>query len=148
MRNGEGDQMLILFDESGVCINGFVSRFKEIQVDKKLPKAFHEFMFEEPIRSIGITFCIWTKNDVWNAQMELKNESEELLQILDGNPSNYKNWAEGYYQEEFKDRTLDLSLVNKIYSGTVITKELALKINPNLEDFEQLLSDLEQIGYE
>jgi len=28
-----------------------------------------------------------------------------------------------------------------------LTKEIALKLNPNLEDFEKLKTDLDEIGY-
>ena len=60
----------------------------------------------------------------------------------------YKKWAEEYYEEEFENRELKLELVQKIYTGTSISKELALEINPELEDFEKLRTDLNEIGYE
>jgi hypothetical protein len=99
MRNGQGDQMLIVFSENGTCINGFaheseMNGWKNVAIEGKksfseiffgsnsesktkltqvipigiideLPKVFNEFIFGEPVKSIGTTFCIWqNKTDV------------------------------------------------------------------------------------
>ena len=37
--------------------------------------------------------------------------------------------------------------MKKIYAGTIISRELVLAINPELEDFEKLKSDLSEIDY-
>jgi hypothetical protein len=68
MRNGQGDEMHILFTENGCAINGFSPEYQ--QQDKKkltegLPKQFHEFIFGEPVHSIGTTFCLWNEGDGW-----------------------------------------------------------------------------------
>ncbi len=190
MRNGQGDQMLIVFSNKGTCINGFaheseMNGWRNIPIEEKksileklfvskketktkltqivqkgvlgdLPAVFNEFIFGEPVKSIGTTFCIWQTetDDNWKIgkvdlpKDDYKDGSSDLLQLLDGNPSTYKNWAEEYYEEEFDSRALKLELVEKIYDGTVITKELVLELNPELDDFEQLKSDLNEIGYE
>ena len=168
MRNGEGDQLQIIFGNSGTCINGFAheSEMNGWQKDSKqkisigvvdeLPEEFNEFIFGEPVKSIGTTFCIWqiqTDNNWRIGKVKLPNDdykdgSIDLLQLLDGKPLTYKNWAEEYYEENFEDNELKLELVEKIYNGTIITKELVLEINPELDDFEQLKSDLDEIGYE
>ncbi|WP_109434667.1 hypothetical protein [Aquimarina sp. AU119] len=190
MRNGQGDQMLIVFGENGVCINGFaheseMNGWKNVSIEEKksfieklfgskketkteltqeiangilngLPKTFNEFIFGEPVKSIGTTFCIWqTKTDEnWKIgkielpKDEYKDGSSDLLQLLDGNPMTYKNWAEEYYEEEFESRDLKLEVIEKIYSGIVISKDLILEINPEFENFEKLKSDLNEIGYE
>lgn len=116
----------------------------------ELPKVFNEFIFGEPVKSIGTTFCIWqTRSDNrWQSgeinfpKDEYKDGSSDLLQLLDGNPSTYKNWAESYYEREF-----ELKFIEKIYEGIPITKEIVNKINPRLEDFGKLKSDLKKIGY-
>lgn len=121
-----------------------------------LPKVFNEFIFGEPVKSIGTTFCIWqteTDNNWKIGKVDLpkdeyKDGSNDLLQLLDGKPLTYKNWAEEYYEENFEENELKLELVEKVYKGTIITKELVLELNPELEDFEQLKSDLNEIGYE
>lgn len=63
MRNGSGDQMLILFREDGCVINGFAHEFEQEDKQKlthNLPPNFEIFIFGEPIKTIGTTFCIWT----------------------------------------------------------------------------------------
>lgn len=189
MRNGQGDQMLLVFSNHGTCINGFahestMNGWKHIPIKEQqsflgklvgfkkepkteltqiitkgvvdtLPEVFHEFIFDEPVKSIGTTFCIWQTNTdtSWKiGAVDLpkdayKDGSSHLLQLLDGNPLTYKNWAEEYYEEEFESKSLKLELLQNIYEGTVITKELVLELNPALEDFEQLKSDLDEIGY-
>ncbi|MGH1384805.1 hypothetical protein [Kordia sp.] len=189
MRNGQGDQMLILFSNDTICINGFAKEskmngWKNIRIKEKksfmdklfsskkepkteliqeipngivtdLPKAFNEFIYREPVKSIGTTFCIWNieKDTGWKiGKINLPDDdyqdgSSDLLQLLDGKPATYKKWAEEYYEEEFESRELKLELVDKIYSGFSITRELVLEINPNLDDFEKLKTDLNDIGY-
>ncbi|MFK8160831.1 MAG: hypothetical protein AB8H12_00065 [Lewinella sp.] len=181
MRNGQGDQMLILFSEQGTCINGFAhesemngwkrakqnqkksffqklygSREKLVQELPKglvddLPKVFNDFIFDEPIKSIGTTFCIWrtTTDQEWimgntpSFDNKYGNGSSYLLQLLDGSPMSYKRWAEDYYEEI----DLNLEAIEKLYNQTVLTKELIISINPEIEDIESLKSDLQEIGY-
>lgn len=188
MRNGQGDQMLILFTKDGVCINGFaheskmngwkrvsieekksfskrlwgskeepeIKRIQELNnsVIEKLPTVFHDFIFGEPVKSIGTTFCIWTIDKNWKTgeiefpDDDYKDGSSDLLQLLDGKAMTYKRWAEEYYEEAFENRELNVEIVEKIYSHIPVTKELALEINPEIDDFESLKSDLNEIGFE
>jgi len=172
MRNGQGDQMLILFSNKGTCINGFAHESEmngwEKEPGKKLiqkilhgvvsdlPEVFNDFIFGEPVKSIGTTFCIWqtSTNKEWKTgkillpMNDYKDGSMDLLQLLDGKPSTYKDWAEEYYEEEFEENELKLELVEKIYSHTVLTVELIKSINPKLEDIGKLKSDLQEIGYQ
>jgi hypothetical protein len=113
---------------------------------------FNEFIFGEPVKSIGTTFCIWqTETDKnWKiGKIDLPNDdykdgSSDLLQLLNGDPSTYKNWAEEYYEND----EIKLEIVEKVFNGEIITKEFVLALNPELDDFEQLKSDLNEIGYE
>ncbi len=189
MRNGQGDQMMILFCNDGICINGFaheseMNGWKKIPVEEKkslvkkifssnkepkteliqdinkgiveeLPACFNEFIFGEPVKSIGTTFCIWSLNGSnWTTGQidypkdDYKDGSSHLLRLLDGKASTYKKWAEEYYDEDFENRELDIEQVKKIYAGTKISKSMVLAINPELEDFEKLKCDLNEIGYE
>ncbi|MGK0390831.1 MAG: hypothetical protein ACI94Y_003591 [Maribacter sp.] len=167
MRNGEGDQMLILFSEQGIVINGFAKNSqmngwkKDTQkiwkgIVDELPNVFHEFIFGEPVKGTGTTFCIWNleEENEWEKGIfeypndEYKDGSIELLKLLDGNPETFKNWAEDYYEEEFEDFSLNIKDVEKIFNEELITKELVLKINPNLNDFKRLKSDFDEIGCE
>lgn len=120
-----------------------------------LPSVFHEFIFGEPVKSIGTTFCVWqTKADnYWHKgkinlpEDDCKDGSAGLFNILDGDPATYKNWAEAYYEDNFDENELNLKLVEQIYNGVIITSDLVNRINPELENFEKLKSDLDEIGY-
>lgn len=125
-------------------------------VTEGLPKEFEEFIFGQPIKSIGTTFCVWQKPLGNNWQIgnikfpddEYLDGSTEYLTLLDGNPMTYKVWAEEYYLEQFEESGLHLGTVQEIYNQYKITLKMVEKINPKLEDFEKLKSDLEEIGYE
>ncbi|MBL4650360.1 MAG: hypothetical protein JKY03_11570 [Aureispira sp.] len=154
MRNGSGDEILILFGKTGTVINGFAheSSFQDKDlITKNLAKEFHPFIFGEPVASIGTTFCIWTieENKKWtNNKKALKQEnfcdgSEEFLELLDGKPETFHEWAEDYYDLE----NLSLDIVKQIYSHTPITRKTVKQLNPTLKSFKQLKEDLEEIGY-
>ena len=154
MRDGQGDQMLILFNKNGVVINGFahesiMRNWKGIR--ENIPDEFKEFIFGEPVKSIGTTFCIWqTKSDrKWQVgdinfpENNYLDGSKDLLKILDGKPDTYKNWAIEYYELD----ELSIELVEKVYNHKLLTKELINKMNPKLSDIDKLESDLKEIGY-
>ena len=188
MRDGSGDEFLVLFSDHGAVISGFahdstMSNWKERELkpvnlrDKvallfgnkktileqhiysgvvdELPAVFHDFIFGEPVRSIGTTFCIWreSKDSSWKrGDIDFPDDdygdgSADLLYILDNNPETYRKWALEYYEDEFESNKLKIDLVKHIYEHRVLTKEIVFKINPELEDIELLKKDLDQIRY-
>lgn len=153
MADGEGDQMLVLFRPEGCVINGFLADYdqpEKAQVTRGLPEAFDEFMFGEPVSSIGTTFCLWyTPAHGWQTGV-VENEddgSEELLFIFDGNPETYTDWASEYYLDETDRELLDPEAVAAVYRHEPLTKATVLAINNELEDWPQLEEDLRAIGY-
>jgi hypothetical protein len=183
MRNGSGDHFFILFTKGGAIINGqahesVMCNWKEVKVKsinlfkKKetvltqfiwpgvvdtIPTEFKGFIFGEPIKSIGTTFCIWRRysDEQWNIgnvslpDDDYKDGSEDLLFILDNKADTYRNWAMDYYEEDFDGDPLklDLELVEYIYNHKVLTGDIVRKINPKVEDFGKLKADLDEIGY-
>ncbi|MCL1991744.1 MAG: hypothetical protein FWG66_02215 [Spirochaetes bacterium] len=153
MRDGQGDEMHILFRDDGCMINGFAGECGAGEIEKltfNLPHIFHEFAFGEPVKSIGTTFCLWTtdaKN--WQAGKIESGEdfSGNILSILDGNPQTYIDWAQDYFGEACKEGRLPIDTVTKIYSGETLTKEMVLSLAGELEDWHQLEEDLKEIGY-
>jgi hypothetical protein len=121
-----------------------------------VPDEFKDFVFGQPIKSIGTTFCIWrtnqdTKWSIGNIQFpkdKYGDGSEDMLYILDGNPVTYQKWATEYYEEQFEKRPLRLDLVKHVYGFLPLTREVILGLNPDLEDFDELKNDLAEIGYE
>jgi hypothetical protein len=120
-----------------------------------IPGEFKEFIFGEPIKSKGTTFCIWRKinDDSWKIgdiqfpKDKYGDGSANLLYIFDNNPATYKKWATEYYEEQFDVHKLKLDLVKHIYDFKPLTKDIALGLNPQIDDFEGLKTDLNSIGY-
>ena len=106
MSDGEGDQLLVLFRPEGCVLNGYLLGYDEppkTDLTRGLPAAFREFLFGEPVASIGTTFCAWyTPEGGWQAGTvdEEDDGSEELLGIFDNNPTTYAEWATEYYTDE------------------------------------------------
>ncbi|GAB2776119.1 hypothetical protein HNQ93_002002 [Hymenobacter luteus] len=153
MNDGEGDQMLVLFREEGCCINGYLEGYDQpdkAQLTRGLPEVFDEFMFGEPVSSIGTTFCLWfTPAHGWQTGL-LSGEddgSDELLYILDGNPATYAEWANEYYIDETDRDPIDAEAVARIYQHEPLTRELVKELIDPLEDWPQLQTDLQAIGY-
>lgn len=149
MRNGEGDEMHILFRNDGCTINGFACEYEQENISNltyNLPEIFHEFTFGEPIKSIGTTFCLWTiENKNWQVGIikNHENNSEKMLNVFNGNPQTYCNWAKEYFDKE----NISIDTVQKIYNGEILTKEMVLIINNELDDWQQLEEDLAEINY-
>lgn len=160
MRNGCGDQMLILFRKDGCVINGFAHELYDFEAElpsklkltKGLPKIFDEFIFGEPVKTIGTTFCIWNnESENWkigDLENNYEDGSEDMLYIFDGNPQTYVDWATEYFEESYKESGIPLKTVTEIYNGKTLTKEMVLSIVNDIEDWKQLEEDMREINYE
>jgi len=153
MRNGEGDHLLILFREDGCVINAFCHELKQPsinEVTKNLPPAFNEFIFSEPVKSIGTTFCIWTyEKSEWRANKNADAAMciKEMFFLFDDKPSTYTNWANEYYAGSYVAAGLPTRVIQKIYNEEPLTKEMVLALVNEVEDWDALQSDMEQIDY-
>lgn len=153
MRNGEGDQLLILFRAEGTVINGFFTEAEQgdkTQLTQGLPEVFHEFMFGEPVNSAGTTFCVWkTAGQEWTTGIPAGSDdhSEELLSPLDGKPATYIKWATEYFKGHYKEEGISTEVVTAIYNHETLDKEMVLSLVPQLEDWDLLYEDLAEISY-
>jgi len=153
LRDGEGSHMLVLFHKKGCVINGFDPDFQgrdKNKLTKGLPEVYKEFIFGEPVKSIGTTFCIWTnESEEWQVG-EINNyddNSEEFLSFFEDDPQTYIDWATDYFEGLYKKSGIDENTVEKIYNGETLTKEMVLTIVDKLEDWKQLEADLKEINY-
>nr|WP_199002971.1 hypothetical protein [Flavobacterium sp. ASV13] len=153
MRNGSGYLMNILFLDNKCVISGFAHEYQnneKKEVIKNLPEIYTEFIFGEPVKSYGTTFCLWlNENNEWQTGniKDYNDNSEEMLEIFDSNPQTYINWASEYFEESYKETGIPLETVTKIYEGETLTKEMILSIVNEIEDWELLESDLKEINY-
>lgn len=160
MRNGEGDEYFILFNQHGAIIKGFahespMSLFANEPnkvwkgIFENVPQEFKSFLSEPAFSIEDTTFCIWRKNEDSKWQIgeidypKSKNPDglENLLFILDGDPLTYKEFAEEYYETE-----VDVSDIKEIYEHKPLTEELVEGLNQEIS-FEDLQPDIEEIGY-
>ncbi|MCE3226093.1 MAG: hypothetical protein K0S32_644 [Bacteroidetes bacterium] len=147
MRDGEGSHMLVLFRPEGCVINGFSNDYQpglKQELTKDLPLIFHNFIFGEPVKSIGTTFCMWTiENKKWQTgNVSEEDGSEEMLAVFDGKISTYINWAAEYFETDVPE-----DVATKLYEGLPLTKSMVLSVNSDFEEWDQLQSDLEEIDY-
>jgi hypothetical protein len=152
MRNGGGERLLILFREEGCVINGVHSEYEaedKAIITKGLPNHFHEFIFGEPIATRGTNFCLWTDDrGVWRFN-ETRRETgmEELLSNFDGNPQTYIKWAKDYYEDTLIDGDAIIESARKIYDGKTLTRTDVSSLARELNDWERLIADLNEIDY-
>jgi hypothetical protein len=154
IRNGSGDHISILFREDGCVINGYINDLGEPDKEKttaQLPPIFNDFIFGEPVNTIGTTFCVWTTDaeNEWKSgnKPDFEDNSEEYLFIFDGNPQSYIDWATDYFEDSIKETGIPFETAKAIYEGKILTKNMVLSLVDELEDWEQLLADLEEIDY-
>lgn len=179
-RNGQGDEMFILFSGNGVCINGFdhtsklngwkserskslwkklfgiKNKVQDIPEDifDGLPECFKHFTLEEPVKSVGTTFCIWyteklNKWTIGNLNEKTKSMDDgsyNMLKLFDGNPKTYFNWAIDYYEDEFSATDEALQAITDIYNGEPITREMVLSLNKSDDVFDGLVANLNDTG--
>ncbi len=147
MRNGHGDEMHVLFHREGAVINGFAHEYPQPpknDVTMDLPEIFNEFIFGEPVNSIGTTFCVWKlQKSKWKSGTNLEEDnSAKMLKIFDGNPESYIEWAEEYFE-----RSLPIDSVSQIYKSKPLSNDMVLMIDSQFKDWGQLIADLDEINY-
>ena len=148
MRNGQGDELLILFRQDGCVINGMAHNYypkDKTRLTQGLPEIYETFIFGEPVHSIGTTFCIWTNSEnKWQTGQvdSFEDGSDDLLRILDCDPQTYLAWATDYYETE-----IDFAAVSKIYRSEPLTNDMVLAVNNAFDHWQQLKEDLEEIVY-
>ncbi len=160
MQNGQGDSYSIHFRDGGVIIIGdahescMASTYVESGkpwsgVIDDVPEEYNDVLAEPAFLTPEATFCIWWEKHTscWktgNISFPNSNDpdgSEDLLFMLDGNPSTYQQWAEEYY-----GRSLSFKVIEQIYLHQPLTNYLIEELNPN-RDSTSLVDDINQIGY-
>jgi hypothetical protein len=160
MRNGQGDDFFILFNNDGAIIKGFdhespmspyANEPKRVWpgVLDEVPDVFRGFLDEPAFAVEDTTFCLWRRAEdpCWRigniAYLEDADPdgSDQLLFIFDGKPETYRKFAEEYYE-----RSIPLSAVECIYKHQPLTDEIIASLNPDVS-LADLKADIENIGY-
>lgn len=155
MTNGSEQHMLILFHPEGCVISGIDEERYDWENDLPnreavtlgLPEVFSEFMYDEPIKTMKSTFCIWKLHGTeWERGQIMEGSqpdgSENMLQLLDGNPQKYVDFCQWYYETN-----IPVDIVKIIYNGEAITPEMIKKLNEKRTDLHLMRKELCQMGY-
>ncbi|MEM1205278.1 MAG: hypothetical protein AAGN66_18765 [Acidobacteriota bacterium] len=155
MRNGEGDDWLALFNESGAILKGYAHDAPMADgapwegLFEDVPPAFESFL-KEPSFSINkSTFCCWRlrDDDAWSrSQIAFPSDpdpdgSGRMLYFLDGDPRTYKRWGDEYF-----GAPLDLGAVSSIYRREPMSAALVRALNPDAA-FSDVREAAVAIGY-
>ncbi len=155
MRNGEGDDWLILFSPHGAIIKGFVMASAMATgspwpgVVDSVSEEFSGFLSEPDFAIDKTTFCLWRRHSdpSWSAgpidypRDEDPDGSGKLLRFLDGEPGTYQRWGEEYYGARLNPRAIE-----QIYRHEQLTEFLVRSLNPKVK-LRDLRTEIEEIGY-
>ncbi|MEM9554458.1 MAG: hypothetical protein AAGC60_09375 [Acidobacteriota bacterium] len=155
MRNGEGDDFLVCFNDHGALIKGFAHQAPMAQgrpwpgLFDGVPEAFAAFLDDEASARDDSTFCLWRLrgDDAWSRgpvdepRGADPDGSARLLRFLDGDPTTYKAWADEYY-----GRPVDEAAVRAVYEHRTLNSALARSLDPKTA-FVELADEVQQIGY-
>ena len=150
MRNGQGDDLFVLFNAAGAFIKGVDhERFRGSAHDiyARVPPAFSSGVVEPAFSPERATFCCWRtyQADRWDWTSQPSEDgydgSDWLLSGLGGDPETYLSFARDYYEIE-----VDAEVVSLVHQRAPITLALATRLNPEI-DFQALQHDLTEIGY-
>jgi hypothetical protein len=153
MRNGQGDDLFAVFDAAGCWIKGFNLESAEASREPSnlvtmftgLPKSFERHLSQPAFSIADTTFSIWREfgSPSWSSHRsrDRNDGSGNLLQLFDGKPETYRDWAESYYEVE-----VSINCVNSVYAHQIFDAELLTSLNPGA-DPAALCKDLDEIGY-
>ena len=155
MRNGEGDDWLLYFDDHGAVLKGFVHN-SAMAVQSPwpglfdgIPAGFSAFLDEPAFSRAATTFCVWRTfdDDGWQTgNLDFPagpdpDGSAALMSFLDGRAATYKRWADEYF-----GRPVHPGAIDRIYRHVPLNASLVAALNPEA-DFREVRSEAEEIGY-
>lgn len=165
MRNGSGDDCSVTFTPQGAYLRGFDHESPLSPWARTPPSPFPGLLEGVPavLRPAAyelawqldgvpaVTLSLWrlTDDDRWHAARAggeaatLDDGSDQLLEVVDGQPDTYLAFAEEYYEPE---QPLDRSVVEHVFAFGPLTVDHARRLNPDV-DWDDVQEDLAEIGY-
>jgi hypothetical protein len=152
MRNGSGDEWFLHFSEAGAGLKGFAHELTSAQESSRLaalvraeiPADLASFRDEPALDMEHVSFCAWRLDGdrEWSwLSLDAEDGQSDLLELLDGRPETYQQWAVGYYEQE-----IALDAVQAIFRHTPLSDALVRALNAEL-NVEELKADAEEIDY-
>lgn len=155
MRNGSGDDYVILYTPAGAAIKGYAHESPMARPGDPpegmfdgFPETITDFLAEPAFSMENTTFCLWclrdgewTRGSVRFPEHDDPDGSALLLGLLTADPRDYQKYARDYFEAE-----VPLASIESIYAHQPLTPGLARRLNAEV-DFESLLDDFAEIGY-
>lgn len=162
MRDGCGDEFLIVFRENTAIINGFahesqISQFK-LENNQKvwkgilndIPTNVLNTISIEPFLSIGTTFLLWNNGTKWETNSYMIPDDgfgdgrDDLLSVFNNPSQAYTKFALDYY--ELEADSFNSNNVSHFLGLNTLSKEDVLQIDPDFEDWARLIDEVEKVG--
>lgn len=159
MRDGQGDDVFVLFNPSGCWLKGFAHEAAMTPYRLKRPRVFPgvldgvpaEFArcLSEPAFNLrDTTFCVWRRYEDASWQRgpirfprgDDPDGSARLLSPLDGRPETYLAVAAGYFRRPW----LTVDVVRHVYDHRPLTPELLATAGLTAGEMAE---DVAEIGY-
>ena len=145
MKNGEGDEYFILFNNAGAIGKEYIANLhldnkKAQKVLNSIPKYFSNFINEEAFKIENLSFCFWNSHDAGWISKPI-SENLPYLKFLTGDTSLYRQWAEEYYEIELSEK-----VVQYIFEHKALNEDIIKSLNQNI-CYADIVDDIAEIGY-
>jgi hypothetical protein len=144
MRNGSGDEWFLWLKHDLAALkvlNHESGTLSKVDVIKdQFPSDYNEFI-SEPAFSINESSSLRYLNKNEWVKFDINEEkTNQLIRVFNWSPTEYKEWAEDYYEEEFP-----LEAIENIMSGILSESDIrSLNSDLTLKDIEE---EINEIGY-
>ena len=150
--DGSDQSMIVMFAPEGCVINGVDSELYDWEeklprieyLTDGMPPALQKLMGSREVKKMKSTFCVWTEDGItWYCNpMDGEDASKDLLPLIDGDPQTYVEYGKWFYPAD-----LPLETVRQLADGVPVTKELVIALNPKRNEWEEIKTGLDKIGY-
>jgi len=144
MRNGSGDEWFLWVKNNLAAIKVMSHEFGTLDdietIKNQFPKEYTSFI-TEPAFSINESTSLWyLKGDEWVKFDVNREETKNLTKVFEFTPSEYKEWAEDYYENDFS-----LEAIENIMAGNCSESDIHL-LNEELT-YKDIEEEISEIGY-
>ncbi len=144
MRDGSGDEWFLWIKNSFAALKVMSHEYKMLteidSIKDQFPNEYSSFI-AEPAFSINESTSLWYLNGIeWVKFDSNEEETNKLIKPFSWSPSEYQEWAEEYYENEFS-----LKAIENIMSGNLTENDIQL-LNKDLS-INDLGEAINEIGY-
>ncbi len=146
MRDGEGCFWYVWFQGENIGYksisphDGLMSKKELDDIKNNIPKEYEEFI-NEPAFYIDDATEIWLLKDLKWIKYGITDITEiiDLSEIFKWSATEYKEWAEYYYEKD-----IDMEALNKVFDFTLDRDDI-LKLNPEavIDDIFEFMKEME-----